>query len=354
MRHADIENAIGPARCLTGLVAALLFFCVCGTARAVDTQAMIEADGNTSKLIFEQRDDLVTLQAHDMSLQDVLEAIARKCNLRIVLYRPLESRISIAFESRPLAEILTRLLRRQSYLLHLSPAQDSTGIVGHDKTGTLWVYSGHNAERPNKQIIELGGWSDTAAAVAALQSNLVHGDFRRKKAAIEDLRKLGDSAAIDGLSLALADEDGRIRAAAIHALGDIGGENAIAALAGATVDEDAWVRQEASYALGSIGGESAIQQLSLTLNDADHMVRDATISALGEIGGRRSAATLSVLLRDQDLSTRVNTVDALGEIGGDAARPYLEEALNDENEFVRERVAAYLKDAADAEARNRF
>lgn len=325
-----------------GLIVGLLLVLVCWPALATEDGRPGSSDDENVSLLLKTHHDFVILRVHDTRLRDVLEAIARKCNLRLKMYGSFDSRITATVETAPLVIALRKLLRHESYLLHLSDGVDSTGVSCGAESGALWVFSAESPAASTQPVLPFDASADTAAAVLAPAP--AGGSHQDKIAGIRDPGRPGIPAAVAPLGLALADEDHRVRSAATHALASIGGDDAIAVLAGAMLDEDARVRTEASNALGLIGGDSVIELLRPALEDSDAMVRDAAINAFGEIGGARSAAALGSLLNDDKLVIRTSAVDALGQIGGAAARPYLEQALDDDDELVRKRVLAFLAD----------
>ncbi len=297
--------------------------------------SQVSGDSAASYLNVEMSDDLVTLEAHNVGVREVLDEIARQSDLIVVSHGLLHGRLTVELERLSLSQALRRIMRGQSYLLHQAQPATGTRIANHERRSTLWVFSDGAAAEPGHDQAAGRSSSDTASVIEALQAQLMSDDIRLRYEAIKSLRRLDVNEVIAPLSYALADEDEKVRVKAIYALADIGGDNAAAAMAAATADENAWVRAETAYALGTLGGATAIQVLKHALHDANSDVRESAIEAFTDIGGGQSAAALAVALQDADASLRVEAVDALADIGGDAAVSVLYRALENQDKAVR-------------------
>ena len=317
------------------LTACILLIVSGAMARDAFEDRQGSADSATSYLNVEMSDDLVTLKAHNVGVREVLDEIARHSDLAVVSHGPLHGRLNLDFERLPLFEALSRIMRGQSYLLHQAQPAAGARIASNERRSTLWVFSdGSAGESVHNQAAGRSS-SDTAAAIEALQLQLMSDDMRLRREAIKGLRRLKVDEVIVPLSYALADADKKIRVKAIYALTDIGGDNAVAALAAAASDGNAWVRAETAYALGTLGSGTAIQVLKHALHDADSGVRESAIEAFTDIGGGQSAGALAVALHDADASLRVEAVEALADIGGETAIRLLDQALDNPDNAVR-------------------
>ena len=330
-RNSEISNAgrqAALAVCLLLIVSGVM-------ARDSLEDRRVSADSATSYLNVEMSDDLVTLQAHNVGVREVLDEIARHSDLAVVSHGPPHGRLTLEFERLPLYEALSRIMRGRSYLLHQARPAIGTRNANHERRSTLWVFSDGAADESGHNQAAGRSSPDTASVIEALQSQLMSDDIRLRQEAIKGLRRLKVNEVIAPLSYALADEDKRIRVKAIYALADIGGDNAVAAMAAAAADENPWVRAETAYALGTLGGGTAIQVLKHALHDADSGVRESAIEAFTDIGGGQSAGALAVALQDADASLRVAAVDALLDIGGETARRLLYQAMENQDNAVR-------------------
>ncbi len=318
-----------------GLVACILLFVNGVMAQDAFEARQVSAASATSYLNVEMSDDLVTLKAHNVSVRDVLDEIARQSDLIVVSRSPLHGRLTLELERLPLFEALRRIMRGRSYLLHQAQAATGARIADDERQSTLWVFSDESANDPGYTEAASHSLPGIKSAIEVLQSKLMSDDVRVRQEAIKGLRRLKVNEVIAPLSYALADEDKKVRVKAIYALADIGGDNAVAAMAAAAGDENAWVRAETAYALGTLGGDTAIQVLQYSLHDVDSDVRESAIEAFTEIGGGQSARALAVALQDTDASLRVEAIEALGDIGGETAMRLLGQALEDQDNTVR-------------------
>ena len=156
------------------------------------------------------------------------------------------------------------------------------------------------------------------ARVVFLETVVLQGAVGDKKAAIRELRRIGDKDATAALSVALSDDDPRVRKAAIEALSLIGSDDALAAIASASRDSDPRQRARAAEALGFAGGYSAVDYLELVLRDDDERVRAMAVEALADIGDSRSINIISVALRDPDPEVRERAAELLDQLNDDA------------------------------------
>ena len=318
-----------------GLVACMLLFVNGSMAQDAVDDRQLSGDSTAGYLEVTMSDDFVTLKAHNASVRQVLDEIARQSDLIVVSQGPLNGRLTLELERLSLSEALRRIMRGRSYLLFQAQPATGTGIAKHERRGTLWIFSDGASVEPGHDQVAGRSSSDTASAIEALQAQLLSDDIRVRQEAIKGLRRLKGNEVIAPLSYALADEEKKIRVKAIYALADIGGDNAVAAMAAAAGDENAWVRAETAYALGTLGGDTAIEVLKHALHDTDSDVRESAIEAFTEIGGGQSARALGIALQDANASLRVEAVEALGDIGGEAAMRLLDKALQDQDTAVR-------------------
>lgn len=239
---------------------------------------------------------LLTVEAHDVVVQTLLEAIASRSGLTLSYRDPLTHRVTIAFNELELPVAIDRLLHGMSYALQYAP--DNAG----NSASRLWLFSAGDPSR------------------------------RDESAPSES---------------ALADDGAAMRLEAVAALADGDTDPFAFALASALVDESRAVRHEAVYALGEIGGTMSTQFLQHALLDSDPEIRSAAVDALAEIGTEQSATSLAAVLTDPDPALRENAIYALGEIGGPTAVDLLQQSTADSDEFVREAAVDVLRELDD-------
>lgn len=307
-----------------------------GFVEAQDTLEGVQAKTHASPgyLHVEIADDIVTVKARDVSVKDLLVAVARRSGLVLVLHDPLDERVTLELHRLHLPEAMRRILRDQSFALQYVQPLYSAGNSSDAHPSKLWVFS--------KGAGDNHASSDVTPAIEELQLDSINGKAGRGQDAVEGLAALDADERIARLGPALADGDANVRLEAVSALANAGSDQAAAALATALSDGDSSVREETVDALGDIGGKTAIQALVQALMDPDNEVREAAVEAFANIGGDESAVALAVALNDKDASLRAKAVDALGEIGGETAVSLLQQALADEERSIRETAAGFL------------
>ncbi len=286
--------------------------------------------------------DMVTVNARDVTIRDLLTDIARRTGLVLVLSHPLDERISIEIDGMSLPKALARILKHKNFALQYTRRLSKPTDSNRQHVNWLWVLPATPGEYPQRDKLVRQFSSDNAFGVAVPQADWMNMGVRLRREAVKKLQGL--DADEENLNLALADEDANTRVKAVHALADIGGDQGVAALVGALGDENPRVRAEAAHALGEIGSTTAIEILEQPSDDADNHVRQAAIEAVTAIGGDRSARALATTLQDPDASLRQEAVDALGEIGGLAATQILRQAFKDDAIKVREAAIDALTD----------
>ncbi len=245
---------------------------------------------------------LLTVDARNVLLQDLLEEVAAQSGLALSTRGLLGKRVTRAFTELELSAAIDKLLHGMSYALQYPT--DSPSLPSR-----LWVMSGGN-------LLEEGAYRDADATSNGLR---------------QDRFEVPASQRLEAVA-ALAERDTETFAFAI---------------APALGDDSAAVRYEAVHALGEVGGDTSTGLLHQLLSDPDAGIRAAAIDALAEAGGELSAVTLSAALHDPDPALRENAVYALGEIGGERAVELLDQAAADPDEWVRQAVDEVLSELAD-------
>jgi hypothetical protein len=263
--------------------------------------------------------DQLTVKAEDVSLQELLEEIARQGSLTLVLSGSLADRITIEFHQLLLEEGLRRILRHQSFAVEYAqqiPEETPSTVRRPTK---LWIFS--KVEIPDRvQTMPVDGnrrgdsRKDVATDIRRLQVALTSEDPGEREDAVDALGESGRPEAVAPLKLALKDEDEDVRESAIAAVASIGGDAAAQALAAALQDEEAWLREEAVHTLGHIGGDEAVQALAIALQDEEDSVREEAVEALGKIGGESAIRLLEQALTDKDESVRDTAAEMLEQL----------------------------------------
>lgn len=194
--------------------------------------------------------------------------------------------------------------------------------------------SGHPPAAASMSIVAVADGDEPATAPAAqalrhdvayeparavlLETVVMQGTVGDKKAAIRELRHLGNDDAVQSLSQALVDDDPRIRKASLEALSAIGSDAALAAIASLSSDRTAPARGKAAEALANADGDSSSAYLARLLGDDDPRVRTAAVESLGDVGDSRAIYAISRALRDPDAGVRRRAAEVLDELDDDA------------------------------------
>jgi len=198
----------------------------------------------------------------------------------------------------------------------------------------------HSDEEIRRLAVERLSLLAPGEAVAPLVDCLGDPSWRVRKAAVERLAALDDSAGtVRALVQALADgENSGRRNSALEALTRFGAV-AVPVLVEASRDADVDVRKQAVDALAAIGAPAAAERLLELLADADANVRASAAEALGAIGTQ--AATPLLLARvigDAEPLVRLSALRSLARLEASLSLAELSPALAD----PLLRPAAYL------------
>jgi HEAT repeat protein len=172
-------------------------------------------------------------------------------------------------------------------------------------------------------------------------------DAATRRAAAEDLGKMGDPRAVEPLIAALHDPDESVGNAAAVALGQSGDLRAVRPLAAAL--KQAAIRWSAARGLVELGNP-ALGTLVAALSDEDVEISKALLAHLKQYGIKdpRLVQPLLRQLRSGDWFVRRSAAELLGGTRDPRAVEVLTEALQDENRLVREEVARVLGEIGDA------
>lgn len=299
--------------------------CVATLALAASTLERLVPDGRSQAAPSYSPDDLSALQPLVAALRE------QQATLLTALADADAAVRRFAQEALEAGAAATARLQRWQEVLKTSPEVVPTGAGEAGATG-----------------------AELAQRVASLAAAVSDPDVRNRRAAIDALEALGESAAAAGPALvkALGDPDSFVRWAAARALGRLAGMvdpgTALPPLIRLLEDADGDVRRSAAKALEHFGTAAlpATAALVRCVRTADADLRVAAIRALQAIGpnARPALAALAEALSDRDARTREAAAVALGRFGSAAAEavPQLRQALTDDNPEVRKAASAAL------------
>ena len=193
--------------------------------------------------------------------------------------------------------------------------------------------------RVRECAVRVAGYFGFADCVAPVLSAADDQDEDVRRASIEQLPLLRDTAAIPALARAMSRDTPRNRAAAAHAAGFADDATTEQALLRALDDGDAWVRY---FAAGSIGRRqitsAAPAMVHHALHDPAAQVRIAAMHALGVLDAPHLSGVAATLIREADPDLAAAALAALSSVSDPGVDDLLEETARGVN--VASRIPA--------------
>ena len=247
-----------------------------------------ESSAVSSSPLVTVEDRVVSVEASDAEMADVLSALARQAGFQLTITGQL-GRVSASFTRASVEEALRRLVQNHELMLvYGAPAGD-----GPSRLLRVDVFASPATQRPSAAVTGI----DRAATLAEI-SQLVAAPDRQHAA--------------QRLAELLGTPDATVRARSAWALGRVGGPQAAPALAAATKDQATEVRVQAVYALGKVEAAQAIPTLGdLLLRDPAVIVRRAAARTLGTLPDAAAISALSAAREDGDGLVRREVAAAL-------------------------------------------
>lgn len=274
---------------------------IAGSLAALAIGAIGAIAANAVELSIE--DGLISVEAENVAVQDILDALAKQHGLRLVQQAEINRAVNVSADRVTVPRLLDSVLElSDSYQLFLP---DST------------QRSENNANVPPILWIFTEGTGDDYA-ISFFETVLLRGDFGDRREVIRNLKDLATPSAVNTLSFALSDADARIRNAAVEALADIGSDSALAALASMTADDDPAIRARAAESMGRADNGSANAYLDAALADPDPRVRMAATEGLADLDNNASRQQLASALEDSDPAVRQRALEILEELDEEA------------------------------------
>jgi hypothetical protein len=115
-----------------GVLLALLVFWLITAGDLVGGEAARNAPGPSepnARFVLTVDESLVSLQATDASIKEVIEEIGRRMNIEVVARLPAEERMTLAFDRLPIAEAIRRFGKHVNYLVLEDGARKSGKIT---------------------------------------------------------------------------------------------------------------------------------------------------------------------------------------------------------------------------------
>ena len=270
------------------------------TAAAAESDAATPA---TSTISIDVKNGVVTLQARDTPLPEVLSELGKLTGFKTILVAAAADfpRVSARFENLPVREIVERLVQDTNRIIFFD-IED--GGIRQEVISQVWLLAPGD-----------GSGSDQEERIV-FDENLQHDDGKLRSEAVLRLTLPPTGGSAQGLD-----------------------EGAVWARLGRILlqDHDPLVRVRAAIALGALRDERAVRDLETALLDEHDSVRTQVIGALGQIGGDRAIITLGSILLDDNVKTieRVLAAHALWKQDSEIAAGYLSSGAENSNVQVR-------------------
>ncbi len=175
-----------------------------------------------------------------------------------------------------------------------------------------------------------------------LTAGLADSSRKVRLAAIEALRRRGDTAAVIPLIRLLGDTVHVVRLHAVAELGRLADPRAAPMLLPMLLDPDSLTRTGAVWALGKTGGPSAAEGILKALEDSSASVRWWAAARMGKLQYPPAATPLIVLLGDSSSRFHQVAAWALGRIGDTSAADALGHAVRDKDAAPADAAAQAL------------
>ncbi len=199
-----------------------------------------------------------SVKAHNVSIDELLPALAQTFGFSLQYPIPHGAQISIALHDMPLDQILARILRNHGFAF--APHGRLGGAVPAPSSGKLWV------------------WIEPGQGVAVRSPATAH----RKSPT--DLAHAGDG---------FGHPTPSVRMDALERLAQAPSATALAYLTQALADPNVYVRKTALEVAAGWHNEGATRLIVNGLNDKDAKVRELAAELLGEVPGPAADAGLA-------------------------------------------------------------
>ncbi|MCP4408878.1 MAG: hypothetical protein GY807_14170 [Gammaproteobacteria bacterium] len=201
--------------CLFALLSIFVNFVA---AQEITGDTKVTTHSSPGYLHVEISNDLITVQAREVTTKNLLDRIAHQSCLSVILYGPLEERLTMELHGLPLPEAMRRILHNESFILQ-SVQPSSCAKQSNDVSfNKLWVFS-KAAETDHSRQLIVNNWvapnadKRTAPWNEALTDS---DDARMRLETVSELAIAGGSQAAAVLAIAaLGDENVSVREEAI-------------------------------------------------------------------------------------------------------------------------------------------
>jgi hypothetical protein len=247
----------------------------------------------TPPLVVKVDQGLVSVDARDALLADVLRAVGEQAAIQVTIHSGGADRVTQSFARVGVDEAIRRL------------------ASGYD---VVLIYGAPRGRTTPGRLVEIRVYKASTPALPAVV------DPRRQNERLQTMRNL--------IGQARQQQPG-----------------AFTSLAGMLAsDPDPVIRRHVAAALSGFRGPEAVAALTSALEDQNPSVRSAAVSSLGLMRDETLAPTVAqILARDQNAAVRRAAVWALATLRSDDAHRGLETATSDPDTSVRQAALAALR-----------
>src|SRR5262245_5572810 len=249
-------------------------------------------DSPTAALSVRVEKGMLSVEAHDAPLSEVLHAIAEQAAVSLEIHGDSKDRVTDSFSDERLGPGIQRLAR------------------GHN---VILVYAAANGSDDRGRLVEAHVYE--ASAPAARLTVVPPDRSARLRLVRELMRQARQQPAASRSSLTAmvqSDEDPTVRASAANALGNIRGPETVAILTAALGDQDATVRASAMSSRGRMRDEGTVGSIAQVLaRDGDVKVRRAAVWALSTLQSQDARLALEGAATDSDSDVRQAALGAI-------------------------------------------
>ena len=255
------------------------------------------AKPSTREVAYDQSTGLISIQAHQVSLDVVLQELSRKAALHIIpLYKDLlREQVSIEMDHLPLEQALKKLVGEFNSIFLYASTIDSLKNTITPRLVKVILAARQTTmpleARPDSAIEQ----EEEHAGEPSLKT-LAADEIPTRPDAHAALQDLAPETAGAVLESWLQGNDQQLRVFAAARLGEVGDDRAIKALSSTLAEDDSLIGQIAANSLAQIGGEEARRTLIAAYLTGDDRRKQAAATAIASYGDAMSQQALASLL----------------------------------------------------------
>lgn len=253
------------------------------------------ASGENTFSVLLSPDNLLTVRAENIALEEVLAEVAEQAFIKISFHGPAKESVRMEFSDLPLEEGLRRLTKKFNSVFVYGQAKG--GNAG-SRIEEVIIYAKSDTGLANKPIImvpqrskgiQLEERSGEALSTPNGERLPDSNPGQEEQVVGVKLDPEKETAVVDLGKILLNEEDEDAKVMAAERMGDLGNEMALVPLMHALGDKNPTVRKSAADALSRIGGEHVKKALERSLTHENPNLRESAAEILERIEAAESA-----------------------------------------------------------------